>query len=417
MNKYNILLVFILSFQQFVIGQDSISIEDLEKFTYSFSIQNGQFEGGGGDLLKKAISESHITMLAEDVGSTLEHQFTNALINELDLNNFKQMVLEVGGASGELINRMVNNDELNTQNIKELNQKYLLNKEGRTFIPILEFRSIEAMQSLENARNKGWSFLSVGVEPWTSYKMHADNLFANLLPDNQKTNQSLYEEIIKFLDQEYEKIKAHNSDEVYSLISNIKANGIVDKFLKEMSICEGNLKPIKAIQQSIEYYWMYGNKEFYEKNVWSAKQDKLKLAKDLKERNFDFKKDKLFVKMWRNHLSKSMTISGAYGVGNMLLELASYHGNESLTIGMMRRFYKDGDDVADLFNATDGFNKRYKELVQLGKENEWVVIDLRPFVKEFYYGNYIQSDGIYKMFTRYDMLVIPKLDEAATNNY
>lgn len=417
MNKYNILLVFILSFQQFVIGQDSISIEDLEKFTYSFSIQNGQFEGGGGDLLKKAISESHITMLAEDVGSTLEHQFTNALINELDLNNFKQMVLEVGGASGELINRMVNNDELNTQNIKELNQKYLLNKEGRTFIPILEFRSIEAMQSLENARNKGWSFLSVGVEPWTSYKMHADNLFANLLPDNQKTNQSLYEETIKFLDQEYEKIKAHNSDEVYSLISNIKANGIVDKFLKEMSICEGNLKPIKAIQQSIEYYWMYGNKKFYEKNVWSAKQDKLKLATDLKERNFDFKKDKLFVKMWRNHLSKSMTISGAYGVGNMLLELASYHGNESLTIGMMRRFYKDGDDVADLFNATDGFNKRYKELVQLGKENEWVVIDLRPFVKEFYYGNYIQSDGIYKMFTRYDMLVIPKLDEAATNNY
>lgn len=417
MNKYNILLVFILSFQQFVIGQDSISIEDLEKFTYSFSIQNGQFEGGGGDLLKKAISESHITMLAEDVGSTLEHQFTNALINELDLNTYKQMVLEVGGASGELINRMVNNDELNTQNIKELNQKYLLNKEGRTFIPILEFRSIEAMQSLENARNKGWSFLSVGVEPWTSYKMHADNLFANLLPDNQKTNQSLYEETIKFLDQEYEKIKAHNSDEVYSLISNIKANGIVDKFLKEMSICEGNLKPIKAIQQSIEYYWMYGNKEFYEKNVWSAKQDKLKLAKDLKERNFDFKKDKLFVKMWRNHLSKSMTISGAYGVGNMLLELASYHGNESLTIGMMRRFYKDGDDVADLFNATDGFNKRYKELVQLGKENEWVVIDLRPFVKEFYYGNYIQSDGIYKMFTRYDMLVIPKLDEAATNNY
>lgn len=417
MNKYNILLIFILSFQQFVIGQDSISIEDLEKFAYSFSIQNGQFEGDGGDLLKTAISESHITMLAEDVGSTLEHQFTNALINELDLNNYKQMVLEVGGASGELINRMVKNDELNIQNIKELNQKYLLNKEGRTFIPILEFRSIEAMQSLENARNKGWSFLSVGVEPWTSYKMHADNLFANLLPDNQKTKQSLYEETIKFLDQEYEKIKAHNSDEVYSLISNIKANGIVDKFLKEMSICEGNLKPIKAIQQSIEYYWMYGNKKFYEKNVWSAKQDKLKLAKDLKERNFDFKKDKLFVKMWRNHLSKSMTISGAYGVGNMLLELASYHGNESLTIGMMRRFYKDGDDVADLFNATDGFNKRYKELVQLGKENEWVVIDLRPFVKEFYYGNYIQSDGIYKMFTRYDMLVIPKLDEAATNNY
>jgi len=53
----------------------------------------------------------------------------------------------------------------------------------------------------------------------------------------------------------------------------------------------------------------------------------------------------------------------------------------------------------------------------LGKEADWVLVDLRPFIQEFYYGNYIQSDGLYKMFTRYDMLVIPKTDESSKSNF
>lgn len=412
-----LLTTFFFSLQQNTFGQDAITLQDLEQFSYTFSIGENGFHGEGGEILSKALANSHITMLGEDVGSKLEHSFTNALIKELDQNNYKKMVLETGGGSGQLINKMARNAELTSQNIKALNRKYLLEKKGRTFIPILELRTVEAIQSIERANNLGWSFLSVGVEPWTSYKMLAADLYDNLLPKNKQTYQKLYEETIAFIDQQYEAINAHNSDEVFQLISQIKSNKGFNEFLGKMTICEGNQKTVKAIQNSIEYWWMYGNKEYYKKNIWSSKQDKMKLAEDLRKHNFDFKKDKLFVKMYRNHLAKSMAVSGAFGVGNMLHEMADYHGNKSLAIGFVRRFYEEGEEVKDFSQATDGFNKRYKELVQLGKKEEWVLVDLRPFVKEFYYGNYIQSDGLYKMFTRYDMLVIPKTDSKATVNY
>ena len=412
-----LLSYFFFCFQPIALGQDSITIQDLEKFTYTFSIQNNQFQGEGAEILIKAIAKSHITMLGENAGSKLEHQFTNALIDELDRNNYKNMVLEVGGASGELINKMAENSELTSQKIKRLNQQYLLEKKGRTFVPILELKSVEGIQSLENANQKEWTFLSVGVEPWTSYKLHTNELYDNLLPKNKKAYQKLFQETIAFLDQQYKTIQAHNSDEVFRFISQIKSSKPFNEFLDKMTICEGNREIIKALQESIEYYWMYGNKAFYKKNIWSAKQDKMKLAQDLKKQNFDFKEDKLFVKMWWKHLSKSMSANGAYGVGNMLFEMASYHGKESLTIGIVRRFSKNGDEVNDALQATDGYNKRYKELIQLGKKEEWVLVDLRPFIKEFYYGNYIQSDGLYKMFSRYDILVIPKMDEATTSNY
>lgn len=417
MKKYAILFLGYFLFQPTSYGQDSITIQDLEQFSYTFSIKDGQFKGEGGAVLTKAIGKAHITMLGENVGTKLEHSFTDALINELDRHQYKNMVLEVGGASGELINKLAKKSELSSQKIKALNQKYLIKKKGRTFVPILELKSVEAMQSIENANNRGWNFFSVGIEPWTSYKLFADELYSHLLSNNKKTYQKLYEETIAFLEEEYEAIDAHNSDEVFKLISHIKSSKPFNDFLAKMAICEGNRETIKAIQQSIDYWWMYGNKEYYKKNMWSAKQDKIKLAADLKKNNFDFKKDKLFVKMWRKYLSKSMSISGAYGIGNMLFELSSYHGNESLTIGVLQRFHKEGDEVKDELQATNGFTKRYKELIQLGKEQEWVLVDLRPFVKEFYYGNYIQSDGVFKMFSRYDMLVIPKMDEAATTNY
>lgn len=412
-----LLITFFCNLSQNAFAQDSITIQDLEQFSYIFSIENDGFYGKGGEVLSKAITNAHITMLGEDAGSKLEHQFANALINELDQNNYKKMVLETGGGGGQLIKKMARNSELNSQTIKALNQKYLIKKKESTFVPILELRNLEAIQSIENANNRGWTLLSVGDEPWTSYKMLVDDLYDNLLPNNKQAYQDLYQETTAFLDQQYQAINAHNSDEVHQLMSQLKSAKCFNDFLDKMTICEGNRATITAIQQSIEYWSMYGNKQFYEKNIWSAKRDKKKLAEDLRKENFDFKKDKLFVKMYRSHLSKSMAPSGAFGVGNMLSELASYHGNESLSIGFVRRFYNDGKVVKDLSLATDGFNKIFKEMVQLGKKEEWVLVDLRPFVKEFYYGNYILSNGLYRMFTRYDMLVIPKLDSKATANY
>lgn len=412
------LISFFLLFQSISIdGQDSITIQDLEKFCYPFSVENGQFQGEGGDILTKALAKSHITMLAENTGSKLEHQFTNVLITKLDQNNYKRMVLEIGGGSGTLINKKAKKSVLTEQSIRALNRQYLLEKKGRTFTPIFELRSIEGIQSLENAQNRGWSFLSLGVEHWSSYKMHIDELYNNLNKEHRRSYKKLYEETIAVLDEGYEKIQAHSSDEVFELIGLIKSSKSMTDFLDKALVDESNRATVEALKQSIDYYWMYGNKEYYKKNVWSAAEDKMKLSKDLKRDNFDFNKDKLFVKMWRNHLAKGMSSTGVYGIGNMLSEMASYHNKESLTICMISRFSKEGQEIKDRLQASDFFAKKYREFIQLGKKDDWVLVDLRPFVEEFFYSSSIQSDGFYKMFSRYDMIVIPKMDEKATANY
>lgn len=415
------ILLFLACFlsisQSYVFGQDSITFQDLKKFTYTFSIEDGKFRGEGSEILKKAIAESHITMLGENVGSKLEHQFTDALINELDQHNYKSMVLDIGDGSGAVINKMSKSRTLTEQYVKMLNQQYLLEKKGRTFVPILDLKSVEGIKPIENANNRGWTFLSIGIEPWTSYKMLVDELYKHLSPENKKTHQKLYKETVAVISAGYETIQAHNKDEVFKLISLLKASEPFNEFLEKMQIYEQNRATIESIQQSIEYYWMYANGKNYEKNHWHGQLGKEKLKVDLESINFDFKKDKLFVKMWQFYLAKGYAIRTEYGVGNLLMEMSSYHGNKSLTIGVLRRFYKDGSEVKDYLEANNGFTKRYGELIQLGKENDWVIVDLRPFIKEFYYGNYIQSDGLYKMFTRYDMLVIPKTDESSESNF
>jgi len=411
------LVCYLLTSQSFLFGQDSITIQDLKKFTYTFSIEDGKFTGEGGEILKKAIAESHITMLGENVGSKLEHQFTNALIDELDQHNYKKMVLDIGDGSGAVINKMSKNSTLTEQNVKRLNQQYLLEKKGRTFVPILDLKSVEGIKSIENANNRGWTFLSIGIEPWTSYKMLVDELYSYLLPENKKTYQKLYKETLAVIEAGYETIQAHNKEEVFKLIALFKASEPFNEFLEKMRICERNRATIESIQQSIDYYWMYGNGKNYEKNHWHGQLGKEKLKEGLENINFDFQEDKLFVKMWQFYLAKGYAIRTEYGVGNLLMEMASYHGNKSLSIGVLRRFFKDGSEVKDFLQANNVFTKNHRELIQLGKENDWILVDLRPFMKEFYYGNYIQSDGLYKMFTRYDMMVIPKTDESSKSNF
>lgn len=419
MRKYIVCFLMIASTCMSIIlqAQDSISYEDLAQFAYSFNMDGDKWKGEGGEVLSDAIASSNITVLAENLGSKLEHEFTQALITSLDQNGYNKMVLEVGGGSGSLINRLARNSQLNTNYIKTLNQKYLLKKGERTFVPITELQSSEALGYLSNAVDRGWQFLSVGIEPWTSYKMHIDELYGNLNKNNKEANQDLYHNVSAFLDEEYNKVKAYNTQEVHRLMTEIENYKPLYTFLDKAMVCDGNKDIVDAFRQSIEYWAMYGNQEFYKKNMWSAAEDKLKLKQDLESIDFDFGKDKLFVKMWRNHVSKGFSPSGTHGIGNMLEELADYHGTNSLIIGVVRRFSTEDGVLVDAMIEQDRYTQIFKDLVQLGDKDKWQLIDLRPFVQHFYYDNYMISEGLYRMMARYDMLVIPPADEAATPNY
>lgn len=395
-------------------GQDTLNLNDLKKFSYPFSLENGKFEGLGGEVLIKAIEEAHITMLGDDTRSKLESEFTEALIDELDHNHYKTMVVETGNASGKVIHQLSKSEEQFISNIKALNQKYGIGQKENPLVPIPDFKTLEATKFLQSALQKDWSIIGIGTEAWTSYKMLVDELYNNLSKEQQKENVASYEATIKLLDTQYTTISRQGQSGVFAFTSALKASQEFNDFIATMNTFSQNKATVEALRFSLDFWWMYGNKEFHKKNNLQAKRNKLSLARTLDSQKFDFKKDKLFIKMFVNHLARGTTVSGFYGVGNMLHEMTEYQGNTSLSIALTRRFYNSDGAIKDVIDS-EGFKyNSFKELVPLGKKEEWVLIDLRPFNKEFYFEGVHMNTEMHKIITRYDMIVIPKTDLKGT---
>ena len=399
------------------IGQDSLSIEDLQKYSYSFKIENGIFHGKGAEILTTAIANAHITMLGDNYQSKLESEFTNALISELDRNHYKTMVVETGNASGIVLNQLSEESTQIVPVFKALNQQYGIGKKENPLVPIPDFKSVEAAQYLQTAIDKDWATLAIGTESWTSYKMLVNALYENLSIANQQAHQSLYQTVLTFLDTQSANISTQNNADVLAFTNALKSSNIFNEFLERMANFKQNQPIIKAMQFSINHWQMYGNKEFYKKNKLQAKRNKVLLAETLNNNKFDFQKDKLFIKMFVNHLAKGTTVSGFFGVGNMLQELTEYHGHNSLNIAIARRFYEDKGVVKDIMDSPSFKYINFQDLIPLGQKEDWILIDLRPFNEVFFFKGKAMSVAMHKIISRYDMLVIPKMDSRATINY
>lgn len=413
------LILFILFFcaTNVLIGQDTIQTKDVEPYSYSFTIHNGEMRGEGATVLKKAISESHLVMLGNNSRSKQEAELDYSLLHTLNRNEYKTMILEIGTASGEVLNGLLEKPTESTAKLKTLNQKYAWLLDNKLYAPIPELKNTAAAKLVEHASDNNWSFLALGTDSWTSFKMLTDHLYSNLSENSQAIHKQLYQRSIDLIDSLYPKVSSQNYSDIMDLTSALKNAEVYTDFLNAMSEYAANETIVQSIHSSLDYWWMYGNREFYKKNEWNSQHNKVQLKKALKANDFDFRSDKLFLKMWRGHLSKSVTPNGFHGVGNMLSTLADYHGHQSLCIAVMRRFYTKGDQVVDMLEPTDSYINRNKIFLNLGQQEEWTVIDLRPFNKEFYWGPYELDTNFMAVMRNYDMIIIPKTEEEAEINY
>jgi len=82
-------------------AQDSITVEDLRQFSYSFDIEDGVLTGVGAGVLTRAISNAHLVMLGNNSRNQLEEDLDLALAQELEHNNFNTLVMEIGPNSAD----------------------------------------------------------------------------------------------------------------------------------------------------------------------------------------------------------------------------------------------------------------------------------------------------------------------------
>ncbi|WP_157957253.1 hypothetical protein [Winogradskyella tangerina] len=394
-------------------AQDTLTVAQLEPFTYSFSVENGMLIGEGGDFLKQEIAKAQFTMIGEYHGSKRISEFTNAVIPILNQLGCKTMALEVGPITGELLNTLEGNVE---QSLKQLHQEYLTKEEdGYVNTPFPFFDYKEDAQFLQTAKDASWNVFGIDQEFYDSYVMLIDKMYNNLNAERKKEHKDLYDKMREELQQFY---LDDQSDKQNLHVSISKSERLKD-FLKAMASEVKNLEIIEALKQSSAIYLLYNQRQWYENNATRIKYMKAQLRRGLSNSNFDLSKDRMLIKMGGYHLSKGFSPLSLYEVGNTLNEIAEYHGNTALNIGFMSRYAIEDGELKDYYTSENRYFKNFKDLLQMGKEDEWVMIDLRRLIKGYFYypQRYKLNPKIAELVQRYDLLVIPKTEEEGTLIY
>ncbi len=398
-------------------SQDSITVEVLQKYSYTFDIKNHEFHGEGATIIHDAIANAQITMLGNNSRNKQEELLDLALIKILDENGYHNMIMELGPASGSIINNLSNEPSETVERLKKLNQEYFFETETTQLMPVPDLKYLGTAEMIQSIKEQSWTLSGIGTDSWTSYRMLIDEMYHKLPDDQQKLLKRKYQSSILLIDQLYKEMEGQSSNEILQLTNGIKSSDDITSFLHQASKFGINKMLVESFQFSLDYWHMYGKKEFYKKNKLDAQRNKQLLRAYVAQQSFDLSQDKLFVKMWRGHLTNGLTSRGFYGIGNTLMELASYHGNTSLSIGVLGRYQIKDGVTTDILDDGGFISPLHRSFISLGQKDQWVLIDLRAFTKAFYYGNYHTPLELQMMMGRFDMILIPKTDSKATINY
>ena len=412
MKRY-IHLILAVVFTLMLHSQDSLSLKQLEPITYTFNVIDGQLSGDGKVFLEHEMAKAQFTMIGEYHGSKRISEFTNAIILVLDSLGCKTMALEVGPITGQKLNALKGNME---SKLKVLLQEYLTREsDGYVNTPFPFFDYKEDAKFLQTVKDKSWNLFGIDQEFYDGYVMLIDKMFENLPKDTKAQHLDLYSEVKSSL-QKFYKDDQEDKQNLHVSLSNSE---LFKDFLQKMAMESKNIEIIEALKQSSAIYLLYNNRKWYENNATRIKYMKSQLRKGLTDLNFDLSKDKLLIKMGGYHLSKGFSPLSIYEVGNTLNEIAEYHGNTALNIGFMSRYSKDGEEITDNYTSDNRYYKDRKDLLQMGKKDEWVVIDLRQMIKgHFYYPKkYNLNPQLAELVQRYDLLVIPKIEVEGILNY
>lgn len=390
-------------------SQDSLTTEVLQPLTHSFQVENGKLSGPGADFLLDLMGNSQYTMLGEYHGSKRISELTRALIPELDEMGYKHLVLEVGPNSAQILEELP--DET-IDGLKKINQKFSYTIEDYENMPIPFFEHVEDAEFLKEAKVRDWNIIGIDQEFCDAVFLLTDRMY-NQLADREK-HAELYaaanDSLMAYIEDDW--------NDVRPLFTTMLGSETLKTFTDIAQKEEKNKKLVDDFWRSVEIYALREEGKWFENNRQRIQYMKSEYSKAMEESKFDLKKDKLLIKMGGKHLSKGFSPLELFEVGNMLNELAEFHGNQCLNINFSVRYYMDGDELKDVMDSDRKRDLWYRSVNQMGKKDEWVVIDLRPLCpgSSYYPLQYILEDKIRDMAERYDLLIIPKTEEEPTLN-
>ncbi len=394
-------------------AQDTLRKDHLLEHVYRFNITDGSFSGTGSTFLIDELKKADLVLLGEYHGSARISEFTNALVPVLNNYGYKTLMAEVGQSTGQLLNSIQGNV---TSNLKEINNKYLFNYDSSEIeLPIPFFEHVEDAQFLQTLKNHNWQIVGIDQEFLYGFPMLIDKIYQNLNNRQRRATSELYKNLKDSLVQYYDLDLAGAKDISVSLKTSI----VFNEFTRKTNVNRRNAVLIEDLNNSIEIYYLNATKRWFESNQLRVSYMKSMLKQQLKNNKIDLSKEKILFKMGAYHLSKGFSPLNFYEVGNMINGFADFHDKKPLHITFSSRFYLENGEIKDVLDSDESYVQRYKDLDKYGLKDEWVIIDLRPIIKGYFYYPRILNfnEHIIEIAKSYDLLIIPKTEMNPTLNY
>lgn len=408
--KVTITLFIICLFFNYSNAQDTISVDYMKQYTRTFQIENNELRGEGGELFQNEFESSQFVLLGEYHGDARIAEFTKAILPDLASEGFNYFCLEVGPTSTKILENLVA-DGYVQPTLHNFMSEYHKKVED---IPFPFFEGVEDAAFLEVARDNGYQLFGIDQEYYSSTLLLIDYLLS--LDDNLVT-QKTYEDAAKYVIQQHKKdAKAKN----HPLHENLLSSKELSNFFGSLNRNNEEIKEIISdLKKSWEIYSLY-NKNRYENLKTRADYMKQQFVKSYKEASNTEKLPKILIKMGALHTQKGITSNGVYDIGNTVSELATFNGTKDLNIAFMFRYLEDDEEPSGFIDNSEGDSNWLKErrcIMQQGKKDKWVVVDLRPLKEDIINRKIVAYQAIVKMIFDVDLIVIPPMDKDITLNY
>ncbi|PXY46107.1 hypothetical protein [Flavobacterium hydrophilum] len=367
------LLLLTLFITNFNYAQNIVLDSLVQKNGFPFQIdKNISFQGKGWDVLLNEIKQSNSVLLGETHSTNEIPYFTNAVINEVQFDNY---LLEVDPYSVDIIETKIKS--LSTEKLN------LFVKEYSTNFSFLEYEpEFTLFKNLVKRNTKTY-----GVE---QISIFADQMIISNLKETSKNKK-----VIEIYDQMLHNSKQSSSKEgleKYYMLSEDCLQKI--DLLLQLKLSDKERKQIEALKLS---------REIYTKRNHSLRIQLMKSI--LLNQMPDWKNKKNLFKFGAVHVPKGETIltkTDIYDIGNLISNIEEANYRKSLHIMLVGKGEDDND------------NSSFKSFLNLLKDDQWYCFDLRPLKKSILQ-NKLKVDDVYlsRIIKGYDYLIyIPKVTKS-----
>jgi hypothetical protein len=347
--KKIILFLFVIS----ATYAQEITKAELIKTAKSFKLDTltYQLSGDGFAFLIEEMKVNQNFMLGEYHNSSLVSKFTQSLFPYLEEANYKVWVTEISPTSVRKLNSFLDSKNF-TKNINDFTAKYGKNNDVIPF-----FSSPADFEMLQTSRNNGFELWGLDQHYFGGFQFVMDDIYNGYDAKTKLENPTLLQDAGK-----------PDGDAAFSKLFDLSKNKLSQNIKKEML-------------ESIAIYTDYSAGRYYQNNTERSKLMKTNFY-NYYTNYLNTKKvePKAFFKLGSNHISKGLSPLGILDLGDFINQFTEIKNQKSIHIQLCYRFELDKNVMTDMLNAGD-----YPiELLELFKENEWIILDLRPLQARIY---------------------------------